>query len=116
MLDRYAAKDLGPEADGSPRHYTIVDQSKGYFEYTIDQDFLTKATTAQYWGGSFLLNGDGNMTVTKVSLVKGGDDTAVKTIKTVKAQNGAIYNLAGQKVSADYKGVVIINGKKVLNK
>lgn len=116
MLDRYAAKDLGPEADGSPRHYTIVDQSKGYFEYTIDQDFLTKATTAQYWGGSFLLNGDGNMTVTKVSLVKGGDDTAVKTIKTVEAQNGAIYNLAGQKVSADYKGVVIINGKKVLNK
>ncbi len=116
MLDRYAAKDLGPEADGSPRHYTIVDQSKGYFEYIIDQDFLTKATTAQYWGGSFLLNGDGNMTVTKVSLVKGGDDTAVKTIKTVKAQNGAIYNLAGQKVSADYKGVVIINGKKVLNK
>ena len=116
MLDRYAAKDLGPEADGSPRHYTIVDQSKGYFEYTIDQDFLTKATTTQYWGGSFLLNGDGNMTVTKVSLVKGGDDTAVKTIKTVKAQNGAIYNLAGQKVSADYKGVVIINGKKVLNK
>ena len=116
MLDRYAAKDLGPEADGSPRHYTIVDQSKGYFEYTIDQDFLTKATTTQYWGGSFLLNGDGNMTVTKVSLVKGGGDTAVKTIKTVKAQNGAIYNLAGQKVSADYKGVVIINGKKVLNK
>ena len=116
MLDRYAAKDLGPEADGSPRHYTIVDQSKGYFEYTIDQDFLTKATTTQYWGGSFLLNGDGNMTVTKVSLVKGGDDTAVKTIKTVKGQNGAIYNLAGQKVSADYKGVVIINGKKVLNK
>ena len=116
MLDRYAAKDLGPEADGSPRHYTIVDQSKGYFEYTIDQDFLTKATTAQYWGGSFLLNGDGNMTVTKVSLVKGGGDTAVKTIKTVNAADGVIYNLAGQKVSADYKGVVIINGKKVLNK
>ncbi len=58
---------------------------------------------------------NGTLTVTKIYLVKGGD-TAVKTIKTVKAQNGAIYNLAGQKVSADYKGVVIINGKKVLNK
>jgi hypothetical protein len=53
--------------------------------------------------------------VAKVTLVKGGD-TAVKTIKTVNAADGVIYNLAGQKVSADYKGVVIINGKKVLNK
>ena len=56
------------------------------------------------------------MTVTKVSLLKGGDDTAVKTIKTVKAQNGAIYNLAGQKVDANYKCVIVVNGKKMLNK
>ena len=27
---------------------------------------------------------------------------------------GYIYNMAGQKVGADYKGIVIINGKKVL--
>ena len=44
------------------------------------------------------------------------DDTAVKTLKTVNAQSGAIYNLSGQKVDANYKGVVIINGKKVLMK
>ncbi len=33
-----------------------------------------------------------------------------------KAVNGAIYNLAGQKVGANYKGIVIVNGKKVLMK
>ncbi len=33
-----------------------------------------------------------------------------------KAAVNAIYNLAGQKVSADYKGIVIKNGKKVLVK
>lgn len=30
--------------------------------------------------------------------------------------NAALYNLAGQKVSKDYKGVVIQNGRKVVNK
>ena len=44
------------------------------------------------------------------------DDTAVETVKTVNTQSGAIYNLAGQKVDTNYKGVVIINGKKVLMK
>ena len=44
------------------------------------------------------------------------DDTAVKTLKTVDTQSDAIFNLAGQKVDANYKGVVIINGKKVLMK
>ena len=116
MLDRYATKDLGPEQDGSPRHYTIVDQSLGYFEYTIDQDFLTKATTKQNWGGAFLLNGDGNMTVTKVTLVKGGATGIATVKKTVKSQSNVIYNLAGQRVDANYKGVVIVNGKKMIQK
>lgn len=37
-------------------------------------------------------------------------------ISTMTTKNGSIYNLAGQKVSADYKGIVIIDGKKKLNK
>ena len=32
------------------------------------------------------------------------------------AKSGAIYNLAGQQVTKDYKGVVIQNGKKFVNK
>ena len=40
------------------------------------------------------------------------------TIKTIKAPNaeGTIYNLAGQKVDAFYKGIVIQNGKKRLSR
>ena len=30
--------------------------------------------------------------------------------------NGAIYNLAGQKVGKDYKGIVIQNGRKFIQK
>ena len=30
--------------------------------------------------------------------------------------NGAVYNLAGQKVDASYKGIVIQNGRKFIQK
>ena len=44
------------------------------------------------------------------------DATAIKTIKAKAGNNGAIYNLAGQKVNAAYKGVVIKDGKKYIQK
>mgnify|MGYP002512711749 CR=1 FL=1 len=41
--------------------------------------------------------------------------TGIGNIEVVAPQfNGAIYNLAGQKVGADYKGIVIKNGKKFI--
>ena len=46
----------------------------------------------------------------------GGEDTGIQTATIEKAGNGAIYNLAGQKVSANYKGVVIQNGRKFIQK
>ena len=54
-------------------------------------------------------------TLTKVEL-KVPDPSGVNTINVVKADNGAIYNVAGQKVNAGYKGLVIMNGKKFVNK
>jgi hypothetical protein len=43
--------------------------------------------------------------------------TGIETVKTVdKANNGAIYNLAGQKVGNSFKGIVIMNGKKFVVK
>jgi hypothetical protein len=41
--------------------------------------------------------------------------TAIQTVKKT-AENGAMYNLAGQKVDASYKGVVIKDGKKMIQK
>ena len=43
--------------------------------------------------------------------------TAIQAIeKKVNAANDAIYNLSGQRVDASYKGVVIKNGKKYIQK
>ena len=44
-----------------------------------------------------------------------GGSTGINSVKAA-AIDGAIYNLAGQKVNASYKGVVIQNGKKFLQK
>jgi hypothetical protein len=45
-----------------------------------------------------------------------GDQANIANMKTAALQNGVIYNLAGQKVSRGYKGVVIQEGKKSLMK
>ena len=46
---------------------------------------------------------------------RGGDKTAINAVKATNADD-AIYNLAGQKVDASYKGIVIQNGKKRLSR
>ena len=49
--------------------------------------------------------------------VLGFDDaTGIIAVSNNIINNGAMYNLAGQKVGSDYKGIVIVNGMKFLNK
>ena len=42
--------------------------------------------------------------------------TAISTAKVAAQETGVRYNLAGQKVVEGYKGLVIMNGKKVVLK
>lgn len=42
--------------------------------------------------------------------------TAIDLVDTANEVAAPVYNLQGQKVNAAYKGVVIVNGKKVINK
>ncbi len=42
--------------------------------------------------------------------------TGIETVKAAAQSNAPIYNLAGQKVSANFKGIAIQNGKKVILK
>ena len=45
-----------------------------------------------------------------------GGGTGISTVKAAKNVEGVAYNLAGQKVSNSFKGIVIKNGVKFLNK
>ena len=49
-------------------------------------------------------------------LTVNGTSTNINTIKTNTDVNAPVYNLAGQQVEKSYKGLVIKNGKKVINK
>lgn len=50
-------------------------------------------------------------TITKIYLEKAGE-TAINAVKAAAQDSDAIYNIAGQKVSASYKGLVIKNGDR----
>jgi|GEM_PF-5721570 len=53
----------------------------------------------------------------KTMNVEFDDATGIESINAdVLGAEGAIYNVAGQKVDSNYKGIVIVNGKKYLNK
>lgn len=55
------------------------------------------------------------MAIDGVFLYKADESAGVNEVKAAtKADNGAIYNLAGQQVSKNYKGVVVKNGKKYI--
>ena len=45
-----------------------------------------------------------------------GDVTGITEVSSKKEFNSNIFNLAGQRVDASHKGIVIVNGKKFFNK
>lgn len=55
--------------------------------------------------------------ITDIYLVKSADGIEEKVMVPASIiNNGAVYNLAGQKVDASYKGIVIQNGRKFIQK
>ena len=85
---------------------------------TVEIEFPAFAYTLE---GCHLLfqNGDflGTTIVKSVKVIDlDGDPNGIEAVKANQLVNGAIFNLAGQKVNANYKGVVIQNGKKFIQK
>ena len=61
-------------------------------------------------------NGNTGACITKLTVTRGGT-TAISNVEaSASAKASTLYNLAGQKVSDSYKGIVVKNGKKYLNK
>ena len=56
-----------------------------------------------------------NLFITKLVIVSNGA-TGVSEVKQVKVGNGFVYNLDGQRVDDSYKGIVIKNGQKFIQK
>lgn len=85
--------------------------------------------TISFNNGKFIQFGDGTFTsfgayaqkkdntVLPMLFVLGEGQTGINNIHTSTAvKNNVMYNLAGQRVNKDYKGLVIMNGKKMMIK
>ena len=99
----------------------IINVKAGEKEYTIDfPDYPTTCTDAMlfYQCGHM----PGQHIIKKVQVYKinesNSKETGIEDVKAVNTKNvdGAIYNLAGQKVNTSYKGIVIRNGKRYMVK
>ena len=110
---------------------TIVNAKNGTCEgaaipFRTDDASIEDFKVTQFVLISNYTNGDrrcwfDNLKITKFPLADVEEDitedtfaptTGIKNVETVKANDGAIYNLAGQKVSKNFKGLIIKNGKK----
>ena len=58
---------------------------------------------------------DANCNIDKVEL-KCTLNTGIETVESSQMPTGVIYNLSGQKVDANYRGIIIRNGKRILKK
>ena len=91
-------------------------------DFIVRQNWTNVAIDGLEVGATYTLEGMGAVYNTTpqlylISFEKTADATAIKNIDADAANaNAPIYNLAGQQVTNSYKGVVIQNGKKRLNK
>ena len=95
--------------------WTVEPQNDGTFKISMNGYFM------QFGEGTFTSFGvyDSKQDNAVLPMLYTKVSDAIKNVTTVVERNDAnapIFNLAGQRVGKDYKGVVIQNGKKYLNK
>ena len=92
-------------ADGTQYGFTSKFGTPAFAQVVSGQDIPAKK-------GYIVLSGT---SAAKYSICFDDEATGIHTIEAASAANGAMYNLAGQRVDKAYKGIVIVNGKKYLN-
>lgn len=94
------------KANGTQYGFTTKFGTPAFAQVASGQDIPAKK-------GYIVLSG---ASAAKYSICFGDEATGIQTIEAASAANAAMYNLAGQRVDKAYKGIVIVNGKKYLNK
>lgn len=83
----------------------------GNFSIDLDQYKADSFTFTLTWGGGKVATDNWTLTAEAQNLI-----TGIKNVKTTKASDAAIYNLQGQRVDGNFRGIAIQNGKKMLMK
>ena len=91
----------------APTEAGTLAAGKAYYRIRRDQDKLAQA----------IKDGTAAAKVIFFSIGGNGETTGINGIENeAKKNDGIMFNLAGQKVQKSYKGMVIMNGKKFINK
>ena len=94
---------------------TVIFKDGRYVGNTADNQFTVSETgtyslrTANEMGGL-------STEETTVEVISTGIDTLHPSPSTFYPSSSTTYNLAGQRVGSSYKGIVVVNGKKVVKK
>jgi len=102
-----AALDMGESIVMNTEFSSIVDEN-GVATNVVDGNSVVKINTE-----NMAVEAVGSGTPTEVEADFGGD-TGISALNAELNMNAPRYNLAGQKVNNDYKGVVIQNGRKMI--
>ena len=111
-------KDLGTLAYRTGRYYDAAvhdtDAGCGLYEFVGYPDATKNLVGVKL---TYLDNGDSKIIVNAFTALGKLVATGINTIDAAKTTtDGKIFNLAGQQVSKSYKGIVIKNGKKMIQK
>ena len=91
-----------------------------YFPVAKDCKYFAHATGSKIsWSGIYFSETEAasvKVASDEAEFVLVGGEAGISTVKANVENNSAIYNIAGQKVANDYKGLVIKNGKKMIQK
>lgn len=111
-----------------PATKAMSDLGDRYYFYKLAyDDYSAKTGLGFYWGAdngaAFKAKTNGaylavpkSSTSAKSGFRFDGTTTGVNTINAKTTTNDVIYNIQGQRVGANYKGLVIVNGKKMMRK
>ncbi len=104
------------QLSGNIYYYTVnFEPEKVIFNNKVGDDGTQTSDFDWVTGGYYETSGY----VATITAASSGDKVATAVEKTTVAEEAApavYYNLLGQRVSEDYKGIVIVNGKKFLRK
>ncbi|MBO4800647.1 MAG: hypothetical protein J5545_02140 [Bacteroidaceae bacterium] len=104
------AKIAGTNVDFVGTYDAATEIAAGDYFISANKLFKsTGATTIQGTRAYVAAKADG-----EVKLFIDGIETAISDVNGLAIENGAIFNLAGQRVSKAQKGIFILNGKKVV--
>ncbi len=132
--EQEALKQNNPEAyeanftvaeDGTKTWTKIGKGGIGVIKFQVFKDckYIVNACGSKMTAGGFyydttgdatvsVTDGDGNTTV----ILNGSGEAGVNNLVIKETANGAVFNIAGQKVSNSFKGISVKNGKKFIKK